>query len=171
MTARAVRGEPLFADDIDRAWFLDLFGRVCEDARWRCHGFCLMTNHFHLALETPAANLSAGMHRLNSRYANRFNTRHGFRGHLLDRRFYSGEVASEWHLLELLRYVVLNPVRAGLCFDPADWPWSSYPAVLGLIPSPRFLAVDYVLAYFGRTLAEARAGFRQFVAEAPGRGA
>jgi putative transposase len=166
VTARGIRGEPVYCDDIDRRSFMGLLDRVTQDTGWLCHAYCLLTNHFHLVLGTPEPNLSTGMHRLNSTYASRFNARHGFEGHLFGKRFYSEEVASEWHLLRLVRYVVLNPVRARLCARPGDWRWSSYRALVGLAPVPLFLAADEVLAYFGRTVSEARSSFCVFVAEA-----
>jgi REP element-mobilizing transposase RayT len=93
---------------------------------WRIHAYCLMTNHFHLLVETPDANLSRGMQRLNSEYATYFNTRFAHVGHLFQQRFVSRLIESEHYFLEALRYIAFNPVRAGLCEHPADWPWSSF---------------------------------------------
>ena len=97
--------------------------------------YCLLTNHFHLVLETSVQGLSAGMHQLNGTYARKFNERHGFDGHLFDGRFRAWFVDSEEYLFELLHYVALNPVRAGLCEHPSAWPWSSFPG-LGLDRAP-----------------------------------
>jgi hypothetical protein len=124
-----------------------------------------MPNHYHVVFETPEANLSAGMHRLNSTYAHWFNHRHGVEGHLFQRRFHAVLVESDWHLLELSRYVVLNPVRAGLCVRASDWPWSSYAAVLGRRPAPPFLSPERLLGYFGRDRKSALRAFEIFVRE------
>ncbi len=93
---------------------------------WRLHAYCLMTNHFHLLVETPETNLSSGMQRLKSGYAAYFNERHLLVGHLFQQRFDSRLIESEEHFSESLRYIALNPVRAGLCEHPAQWPWSTF---------------------------------------------
>ena len=118
--------------------------------RWTCLAYCLMTNHFHLVLSLSAPNLSRGMHRLNGLYARRFNERHGHHGHLFEARYSSILMKSEEHYLDAIRYVALNPVAAGLCEDPADWPWSSFRATAGLDPCPRFLAGARVRRHFAR---------------------
>jgi REP element-mobilizing transposase RayT len=115
---RGVRREKLFANPCDYDLFGSIFGRVVEGFEWRCHTYCLMPNHYHLLVETPAPNLSAGMQRLNGVYAQWFNHLYGLSGHVFERRFFSRLVESSYDLLELARYVVLNPVRAGLCDDP-----------------------------------------------------
>lgn len=91
--------------------------------------YCLMTNHFHLVVETPTESLSAGMHQLKGGYAKKFNERHMLDGHLFDGRFRSSPVESDRQLEEVIRYVAFNPVRAGLCTHPSDWPWSSFQGV------------------------------------------
>jgi putative transposase len=93
-----------------------------------------MSTHYHLLVETPKGNISSGMHRLNGPYARWFNSRHGFEGHLFHNRFYSVAVESDVHLLEVFRYITLNPVRAGICNHAAHWPWSSYGAFAGSTP-------------------------------------
>lgn len=122
-----------------------------------------MPNHYHLVLQTPNADLSAGMHRINSSYAHWFNGFHEFDGHLFQARFHSVVVESDWHLLELSRYLTLNPVRARLCRSAADWQWSSYRALMGEAPAPAFLAVNDVLEYFGSEPTRAREAFRRFI--------
>src|SRR5918992_1498030 len=116
-------------------------------------------------IETKEATLSAGMQSLNSRYAEWFNRRHRLKGHLFQGRFHSVLVESTWHLLELSRYISLNPVRAGLCVNPAHWRWSSYRAVAGLGPAPPFLAAGIVLEHFGCPPSKARLAFRRFVCD------
>ena len=93
---------------------------------WRLIAHCLMPNHFHLLIETPRPTLSVGMHRLNSGYAHYFNERHEWTGHLFERRFDSRLVETDEHMQEALSYIALNPVKAGLCDHPWEWPWSSF---------------------------------------------
>ena len=126
VTSRGNRRQSIYHDDDDRRQFLVLRDRVVRLCGWRMLAYCLMTNHFHLLIETRAPNLSAGMHRLNSAYAKYFNERHSVDGHLFDRRFGSRLVETDEHLDEALRYIAFNPVRAGLCADPREWRWSSF---------------------------------------------
>jgi hypothetical protein len=128
-----------------------------------------MPNHYHLLVETPAPNLSAGMQRLNSLYAQWFNELHGYTGHAFERRFFSRLAESTYDLLELARYVALNPVRAELCDDPAEWPWSSYGALTGEAKPASFLTREWLLAQFARDPARAQESFQTFVREAPPR--
>lgn len=166
ITARGNRRQEIFLDDGDRHRFLSVLGRAVSLHAWRCHAYCLMPNHYHLLIETPEGDISAGMHRLNGGYAQWFNKRHGFDGHLFQSRFHDVRLESTWHLLELSRYIVLNPVRAQLCRDPIDWRWSSYRAFMALVRSPEFLTVEWLLAQFGADPNRARTAFRGFVAEA-----
>jgi REP element-mobilizing transposase RayT len=152
-------------DAIDRVRFLDRLEEVVAAYGWLVHAYCLMPNHYHLVLETPEPNLSDGMHRLNFLTAQSFNRRHEVDGHLFQGRFHSPLVESDRHLLELSRYVVLNPVRAGLVRHPADWRWSSYRAAVGLAPQPAFLTLDTVLGYFVGDEAAARRRYDAFVLE------
>jgi REP element-mobilizing transposase RayT len=171
VTARGNRRQQIFSDDHDRARFVELLAEVVAQTGWRCHGFCLMPNHYHLLVETPEPNLSVGMYRLNGLYAQWFNRRHEVDGHLFQRRFHSVLVESNWHLVELCRYIVLNPVRAGLCAHPREWRWSSYRATIGVgARRPSFLTLDWLLAQFGRRTAQARASYRGFVESALGHG-
>jgi REP element-mobilizing transposase RayT len=144
VTSRGNDRKPIFTSDVDRYGFLGLLARVVAQNGWLCHAFCLMLNHFHLVLETPEPNLSRGMRILNGRYAQRFNDLHGTSGHLFGERHKAILVHKETHLLELARYVVLNPVRAGICRDPEQWPWSSYAATVGHAPCPSFLTTDWL---------------------------
>ena len=121
---RGVDGTPIYRDDHDRLFFLALFGDVVRRNEWIVHTFCLMTNHYHLVVESLRDELSAGLHRLNGVYAQRFNGRHLRTGHLFGDRFWSGLIEDDEELEETCAYVLANPVRAGLCDEPADWPWS-----------------------------------------------
>jgi len=126
VTARGNRRQAIYQDDDDRRRFLRIHDRVVRRYGWRIHAYCLMTNHFHLLIETPEANLSRGMQRLNSEYATYYNTRFALVGHLFQQRFVSRIIESEMYFHEVLRYIAFNPVRAGLCEHPAEWPWSSF---------------------------------------------
>jgi putative transposase len=163
VTGHAVHEAAMFVTDDDRERFLTLVERVVPRHGWLCQAYCLLTTHFHLLVETPEANLSRGMHWLNGAYAQSFNRRHGRSGHLLADRFYSVTVASDGHLLELARYIALNPVRAGLCRKPEDWRWSSYAATIGCCAPAAFLDYQGALRRFGRVPASARRRLRSFV--------
>ncbi len=165
ITARGNRRQDIFFDDDDRRWFLRLFEAAVARFAWTCHAYCLMDNHVHLVIELNDENLSAGLQWLFGRYAQDFNWRHGFDGHLFQGQFDSQTVESNWHLLELSRYIVLNPVRAGMRKSAAEWPWSSYRAAVGMISLPRFLTVDWLLEQFGHTSETRRSSYARFVAE------
>jgi putative transposase len=169
VTGRGNRRQTIFLDRGDHLRFLHLLDEVARKRHWRGFGYCLMPNHYHLVFETPAADLSAGMQWLNGRFAQEFNGFHALDGHVFQGRFHSVLVESDWHLLELSRYLALNPVRVGLCADPAEWPWSSYAAVAGLERPRPFLTMRRVLRHFGGTSSVARARFKAFVADAPDR--
>jgi REP element-mobilizing transposase RayT len=170
VTARGNRKEEIFLDDRDRHRFLDGLAKVVALCRWRLHAWVLMTNHYHLLIETPEPTLSRGMHLLNGRYSQGFNARHGRVGHVFQGRYKGILVEQEGHLLELTRYVVLNPVRAGLSHRAEEYPWSSYHETAGYRPRAEWLEVDGTLRHFGRDRREARRRFRAFVAEGGARG-
>jgi putative transposase len=161
--SRGNNKETIFRDDVDRMEFLRLLAKVAVRYDWRGWAYCLMGNHFHLVLQIPQSGLSNGMQELNTGYAIRTNKRYGRTGHLVRNRFYSRLVKEDAHLLELCRYVVLNPVRAGLCASPADWPWSSYRACAGFEYPHPFLNVEGVLGLFGHRPDDARRAYRSFV--------
>jgi len=165
VTARGNGGQDIFDDDTDRLKFLEVLGSTVERFAWICHAYCLLPNHYHLLVETPEANLSRGMRQLNGVYTQSFNRRHGRSGHVLQGRFKAILVEKESYLLELARYVVLNPVRAGMARYPRLWKWSSYRATAGETPPPGFLTTDWILSQFGRHRGRAREAYRQFVKE------
>jgi REP element-mobilizing transposase RayT len=148
--------------------FLKMLSLVTRRYGWVCHSFCLMSNHFHLLIQLEAGGLSAGMQLLNGSFARFSNRRHGNVGHLFRNRFWSQELASDGHLLEAARYIVLNPVRAGLCERPEDWTWSSYRACAGVDFSPKFLAATRHLQLFGTTPSTARKAYPAFVQDGIG---
>jgi putative transposase len=166
--SRGVEKRPIFdCASSDREHFLGLLTKVVRKLEWRVHAYCLMGNHFHLVLDTPHANLSRGMQYLKGQYAQWFNAVVGREGALFERRFWRRIALSEAYVLELSRYVVLNPVRAGLVRSPDEWPWSSYQATVGLDGVPPFLTASGVLDLFGGgRLACIR--YAQFVGEAVG---
>ncbi|MEZ5628638.1 MAG: transposase [Rhodocyclaceae bacterium] len=168
VTSRGDRREDIYRDDEDRRAWLGVFGAVCERFNWRCHAYCLMSNHYHVVVETPEANLSKGMRQLNGVFTQVFNRRHGVTGHLFQGRFKGILVEQDAYLLELARYVVLNPVRAAMVAQAADWPWSSYGAMLGRDPAPTWLETDWILGQFGRARKLAQARYAAFVAEGVG---
>ena len=148
LTSRGNARSDIFVDDLDRQKFLDILSSVVYKHRWICHGYCLMGNHYHLLIETPEGNLCRGMRQLNGVYTQAFNRRHGRVGHLLQGRYKSILVEKESYLLELCRYIVLNPVKAEMVNAPEDWAWSSYRATAGLTTAPEFLNTSWVLGQF-----------------------
>lgn len=164
LTSRGDRRESIYEDDADRKGFLSILGDVCSQQNWLCHAYCLMTNHYHLLVETPGGNLSRGMRQLNGVYTQRCNRRHGRAGHVFQGRYKAILVDKQAYLLELARYIVLNPVRAGMVRLVEDWPWSSYRAMAGQAKPPDWLRTEWLLATFGGRKGEARAAYRCFVA-------
>jgi putative transposase len=160
---RGNRRQTIFRADPDYELFLSLLGTMVTRLGWVCHAYCLMPNHLHLLLTTPEPNLSYGLQRLLGSYAQVFNERHGVDGHLFQGRFHSVLVESTEHLLELARYLPLNPVRAHLCPHPADWRWSSYRATAGLEREPRGLSTEWLLREFDADVQAARRAFAAFV--------
>ncbi len=163
ITSRGNAGQDIFLDDKDRFAFLDVLQEVVDRFAWRCYAYCLMPNHYHLLVETLEPTLSRGMRHLNGVYTQLFNRRHGRSGHLLQGRFKAILVEKESHLLEAARYIVWNPVRAGLVRHPKDWKWSSYRATAGLAPCPPFLSVGFILAQFSSDPERAVRAYRRFV--------
>ncbi len=170
VTSRGNDRRTIFRDDEDRRRFLEVLGRTVVRWGWVVHAYCLMGNHYHLVIETPEPNLSRGMRQLNGEYTQAFNRRHVRVGHLFQGRFKALVVEKESHLLELCRYVVLNPVRArGMRVgSPEDWPWSSYRATAGRGSAPAWLTVSWILSRFGKDGAKAREGYRRLVAAGMG---
>jgi REP element-mobilizing transposase RayT len=156
VTSRGDRREAIYEDDEDRSAFLGVLAAVVADFEWQCLAYCLMTNHYHLFVQTVHGNLSKGMRQLNGVFTQWSNRRHGRGGHLFQGRYKGILVDSDSYFREVSRYVVLNPVRAGMVADPADWPWSSYRATAGMESPLEWLADGAVLAAFGSRKMEAR---------------
>lgn len=168
VTSRGNARQDIVADDRDRTAFLTLLAHVIDRYGWLCHAYCVMDNHYHLLIETPQPNLSLGMRQLNGRYTQTYNRRHARVGHLFQGRFTAILVEKEAHLLELCRYVVLNPVRAKMVTHPRLWAWSSYRATVGETQGPAWLTTDWVLEQFGSRVGLAQGKYRSFVAEGRG---
>lgn len=163
VTSRGNAQDAIFLDDIDRQNCLAVLDLALRRFNVICHAYCLMSNHFHLLIETPDANLAKAMRQFNSTYTQAFNRRHGRVGHVLQGRYKSIIVDRDAYLLELCRYIVLNPVRAAMVKKPGSYAWSSYRATAGLDKKPDFLAVDWVLQQFGSNRPQARQEYRRFV--------
>lgn len=165
LTSRGNARQKVFFTDTDRGLFLDTLSQVVSRYGWICHAYCLMANHYHLLVETPKANLSLGMRQLNGMYTQSFNRRHNRVGHLFQGRFKAILVEKESYLLELCRYIVLNPVRVKGKGEIGAWKWSSYRATAGLASVPEFLSTDWILEQFGKKRAKAQKQYRAFVRE------
>ena len=165
VTSRGNARLPIYQDYRDRLSFLSVLKDVVERYQWRCHAYCLMENHYHLLVETPEGNLSKGMRQLNGVYTQRFNRRHGKVGHVFQGRFKAILVDRDAYLLELCRYVVLNPVRAATVVSPERYRWSSYRATAGFERAPLFLTRDWILAQFGENRRSAESRYREFVVQ------
>lgn len=157
----------IYLDDVDRETYLRLLGRVVARKRWRCLAYCLMNNHVHLLVEAPEANLGVGMQRLHGLYAQVHNERHGRSGHLFQGRYGAVRMRSDEQLWTTAAYIVRNPVEAGLCERPDDWPWSSHRVTLGR-PGPEWLDAQRLLWYFGTEDARARRRYAELATGAAG---
>jgi putative transposase len=162
--SRGNRGCPIYMDNEERETFLRIFGRLSKRHGWSLGTYCLMTNHYHL-LMTIESGLSDGMRELNGGFSAYTNAKNDLDGHLFKNRFWCEPIESEAHFLTTVRYIVLNPIRAGICTSPDEWRWSSYRALAGLEFAPPFLATNDVLRCFGDSPARARDAYRRFVSE------
>jgi REP element-mobilizing transposase RayT len=165
VTSRGNRQEAIYIDDEDRLNFLSLLSQVSKDYNWLIHAYCLMDNHYHLLIETQDGNLSRGMRQLNGVYTQKTNRHHGKVGHVFQGRYKAILVQKETYLLELSRYIVLNPVRAGMVREAKDWPWSSYQQTAGIKTANSWLSIEWVLSAFGKNLGTAQEKYRQFISE------
>ena len=172
VTNRGVERRNIYIEDRDRVHFLHLLQTTIADYRWQLVAYVLMSNHYHLLFFTPDTNLSRGMKDLDGDYASSFNARHERVGHLFQGRFKSHLVESETYLLEVARYIVLNPVRAGMVDAPGKWAWSSYRATAGLASLPHWLDPAPILDRLGPdNWNEAMTQYREAVAAAMGQNA
>lgn len=170
VTSRGDRREPIAKDDTDRVAFLNIVGQALERFDAQAWAYCLMGNHYHLVLHTREANLSRLMRQINGVYTQSFNRRHSLTGHLFQGRFKAILVDSDSYLLEVCRYVDLNPVRARMVKRPDAYRWSSYCALAGLAGKPDWLDAQAVHAQLtpGKSAAKAGAKYAEFVAQGQG---
>jgi putative transposase len=164
LIARGNNRERCFLEEADFLLFLDALEHVLERFSWLLYAYCLMGNHYHLEVETQLPNLPGGMRQLNGLYASRFNRRHRRCGHVFQARYRSILIERETHLLGCARYIVLNPVRAGICDHPGVYRWSSYQATLALAEPEVRLSLEPLLQRFSADPARARAAYRDYVA-------
>jgi putative transposase len=163
VTSRGNEQRTIFRSDRDREAFLAFLGKAAQRFGWSITAWVLMSNHYHLVIETPEPNLSRGMHWLNGVYAGWFNHAHGRCGHLFQGRFHAFLVERESYLAEVLRYVVLNPVRAGIVAKPETYRWSSYRVTAGLERAPEWFDVSSALLLFGGDSPRSHNEYREFV--------
>jgi len=163
ITSRGNARQSIYYDEKDKIRFLQFLVKIVKQYGWYCHAYCLMSNHYHLLIETPEPNLSRGMKRLNSLYSLTFNKRHRRVGHVLQGRYHSIVVEKHSYLLELSRYIVLNPVRAHMVENPDEWIWSSYRGTAGIVEPAPPLTVDWILFQFSRRKSTAREMYKEFV--------
>jgi len=165
VTSRGDGRKAIYRDDRDRRDYLDVLSEVCKRFNWCVHAYCLMDNHYHLLIETPDGNLSRGMRQLNGVYTQHFNRHHNRVGHVFQGRYKAIIVQKDSYLLELSRYIVLNPVRAKMVRAAKDWPWSNYRMSCGIVASPNWLDTACLLSSFAKTKKTAIERYRAFVAQ------
>lgn len=165
ITSRGDGRDPIYFTDYDRRHWLSLLGETCERYDWVCHSYCLMGNHYHFVVETKKDTLSTGMRHLNGVYTQYINRTKSRVGHVFQGRFHSVIVDKQAYLVELGRYVVLNPVRADLVQLPDEWRWSSYRDTAGLNSEspPDWLETEFTLKIFGESKGAAQLAYRKFV--------
>ena len=163
VTSRGNTRQDIYLSNGDRRVFLRILGNVCERLAWRCYCYALMDNHYHLVIETAKANLAQGMRQLNGVYTQHFNHEHERTGHLFEGRYTAVLVERDSQSLEVIRYVLNNPVQAGLVRRVEDWRWSSLNMTMGVEPSPRWMAARWVLGQFGEDRVRARQRLLAFV--------
>lgn len=163
VTSRGIRRAPIYLDDADRRIWLEVLAKVCERHNCVIHSFCQMTNHYHVLIETVDANLPNCIQQLNGVYSQHFNRRHSLVGHVFQGRYHAILVQKERYLLEVSRYIVLNPLRASIVQALNEWPWSSYRYFIGESTHADWLERDALLAQFGDTPASAIAAYKEFV--------
>jgi REP element-mobilizing transposase RayT len=165
VTVRANNREWRLTEASERRLLLWTFGRAVKRCGWHCCAYCVMSNHAHFMIETPEPNLAVGMHWFGTSFARTHNRRHGRVGHFFESRYDAGLIETDAHLVAASRYIVLNPVRAGVVERPGDYLWSSYRATAGLVRNPPLLDDTLLLGFFSDDLFVARARWVAFVAD------
>jgi REP element-mobilizing transposase RayT len=161
--SRGNQKKDIYRCDLDRRVFLKRLAATCQEFACRCLAYCLMDNHYHLVLRTDEPLLSSSLQAINARYAEHFNLAYGQIGHVFQGRFHAKPIESERYLYQVIRYVLLNPVSAGLCASPAAWQWSSYGAVVGTRTHRDWFDRRAVLMLFGEHPGGAIARFEDFI--------
>ena len=165
VNTRGAGPAPIFRDDDDRTMFCMQLVRTIVRMGWVCRAFCFMTTHYHLLVDVPRESLQPGMRRLNGYYARAFNLRHGRNGHLFGERYYDVLIESDEQMLEVVRYIVRNPVEARLCKKPSDWYWSSYRGCIGLDNEFPFVDSAMFRSYFSTARESGIEELRRFVGD------
>jgi len=163
VTSRGNARQDIYIEDPDRTAFLQLIDKTRTRFDWYVHAYCLMGNHYHLLIETATPTLAKGMKLINGCYTQFFNRKHRRVGHLFQGRYKAILVDKEDYLLELARYIVLNPVRVRMVRSAAQWEWSSYRATAGLTDSESLLTTDWILSCFADKKIPAQKRYRRFV--------
>lgn len=163
LTSRGNARSNIYVTDTDRIDFLKLLAQTCQRFGWHSYAWCLMGNHYHLVIETSEANLSRGMRHINGVYTQTFNRTHQRVGHLFQGRYKAILVEKDSYLLEVIRYVLLNPVRANMTKTAGQYPWSSYRAMISKATTPDWLERDWVLGHYGNRLSAAQEQFIKFI--------
>jgi len=160
VTSRGNARAPIFIADTNRVLFFDILKKTCDRFNWLCHVYCLMDNHYHLVIEAPDGNLSKGMRQLNGVYTQSFNKRNQRVGHVFQGKYKAIVIEKEGYLLQVSRYVVLNPVRAKIVESPAEWKWSSYWGTAGIGKPHTVLTIDWILKQFDTHREKARKNYK-----------
>jgi len=169
LTARGSNKRDIVVTDLDRTIWVELVAAQAVARGWIVYAYCLMTNHYHLVVLAPANDISPAMQRINCEFSRRVNALHDESAHRFKNRFEAKRVRNDAHLLQVVRYVDLNPVRAGMEAFPENHRWSSYRGLIGLDPAPPFLSVDETLLLFGNDRQRGRDSYREYVHEVLGR--
>ena len=163
VTSRGNERKDVFKDRRDRVKFLEYFDSATQRYDAVIHAFCLMSNHYHLLIETPSGNLPQIMQHINGAYTTYFNVKHNRSGHLFQGRYKAILVEIDAYANELSRYIHLNPVRAEMVKTPEEYAWSSYQFFIGREKPPEWLNRDFILGYFGNKISAAQKEYRKFV--------
>ncbi|MBN1289496.1 MAG: transposase [Actinobacteria bacterium] len=163
MITRGNNKQDVFVKDAERTFFLNLLSKTVSEFNWSVYSYCLMSNHYHLIVQTHEANLSIGMMKLNGVYSKWFNRNHERVGHAFQKRYDSPVIESDEHFLVVSRYIAINPVKSKIIKKPEDWRWSSYRATIGKYPGPSFLDASRVLKLFSDNYKNAVSAYKIFV--------
>ena len=164
ITSRGNERKNIFKDKEDRKKFVSYFESATQRYDAVIHVYCLMTNHYHILMETPSGNLSQIMQHINGAYTTYFNLRHQRSGHLFQGRYKAILVEIDGYAKELSRYIHLNPVRANMVDKPEQYSWSSYLYYIGCKPVPEWLFTNFILSCFDNKILDAQRKYRAFVA-------